>query len=378
MNLQSPTSNVQFSGCLALQQRVIPSYRAPFFDQLAAACEGGLSVFVGEPLAVEGISTAAHLEQADLQMAENLHFSDPSTRYYLCWQRGIVEWLEAWDPDALILEGNPRYLSNRLALRWMKQRGRPVLGWGLGAPALNGAFSGLRRWKRKNYLAQFDGIIAYSQRGAREYQDLGLVSEKVFVATNSVMPRPDHETPQRPATFAGRPQVLFVGRLQTRKRLDILLHACASLPADIQPNLVIVGDGPARVEFQLLSEQVYPRVEFVGGKYGDETRPYFQQADLFALPGTGGLAVQQAMTYCLPVIVAKGDGTQDDLVRPENGWQVTPGDQDAFTDALRNALSNVERLRGMGRESFRIVQQEANLERMVAVFVDALDRVGIE
>jgi glycosyltransferase involved in cell wall biosynthesis len=375
MIAQSLIPETSFPGRLGLQQRVVPSYRAPFFDLLAAACGGGLSVLAGEPLAVEGISTATHLEQADFRMAENLHFSDPSTKTYLCWQRDIVGWLETWDPDALILEGNPRYVSNHLALRWMKKRARPVIGWGLGAPSLTGAFSGLRHWNRNNYLQQLDGIVAYSQRGAQEYRELGIAPQRIFVATNSVMPRPDHELPQRPATLPGRPQILFVGRLQARKRLDILLHACAALPAEIQPNLVIVGDGPARAEFQSLARQIYPPAEFVGGKYGDETRPYFLQADLFVLPGTGGLAVQQAMAYGLPVIVAKGDGTQDDLVRPQNGWQVSPGDQDAFTRVLHEALSDIGRLRAMGAESYRMTYQDANLERMVEVFVEALHTV---
>jgi len=30
------------------------------------------------------------------------------------------------------------------------------------------------------------------------------------------------------------------------------------------------------------------------------------------------------MAYGLPVIVAEGDGTQSDLVRPENGWRIPP------------------------------------------------------
>ena len=82
--------------------------------------------------------------------------------------------------------------------------------------------------------------------------------------------------------------------------------------------------------------------------------------------------MQQAMRYGLPVIVAQGDGTQDDLVRPENGWQVPPGDQAAFTAALRQALVDVPRLRRMGAKAYRIVAEEINLEAMVAVFLDAL------
>ena len=166
--------------------------------------------------------------------------------------------------------------------------------------------------------------------------------------------------------------VLFVGRLQARKRLDLLLQACARLPLALQPRLVIVGDGPARAELESLAQQVYPRAEFAGARHGAELEPYYQAADLFVLPGTGGLAVQQAMARALPVIVAQGDGTQDELVRPLNGWQVPPGDLEALTLILLSALSDCERLRQMGAESYRIVKEEVNVEAMVGVFIEVL------
>jgi glycosyltransferase involved in cell wall biosynthesis len=140
-----------------------------------------------------------------------------------------------------------------------------------------------------------------------------------------------------------------------------------------KPKLVIVGDGPERPALERLAQQVYPSAEFVGARRGEELRPYFTVADLFVLPGTGGLAVQEAMSYGLPVIVAKGDGTQDDLVREGNGWQIPPEDYDALVSTMRLALSNVRRLREMGEESYRIVNEEINLERMVEVFVRALN-----
>lgn len=372
----APATMTKFPGRLALQQRVIPSYRLPFFDLLAESCEGGLNIFAGLPLAVEGISVSSNFQVVNFTQAKNIHFSDPAAKYYLCWQQGILDWLEDVQPDTLIIEGNPRYLSNRLAIRWMHERGRPVLGWGLGAPAITGIFSVIRHRNRFTYLKSIDGILAYSQRGAREYRAFGIPPEKVFVATNSVMPRPGHSIPKRAEEFDGQPGVLFVGRLQARKRLDILFRACAALPEFIRPRLVIVGDGPARSEFLAMAKSLYPQTEFVGGKYGHEVEEYFQAADLFALPGTGGLAVQQAMAYGLPVIVAKGDGTQDDLVWLKNGWQVQPGDQEAFTNALRQALSDVVRLRQMGAESFRIVSEEANINKMVETFVFALNQIS--
>lgn len=368
-NRQPATGNPKPLAPLALQQRVLPSYRAPFFDLLAQAA-GGLHLFAGQPLAVESIVSADPAAMPHVQVAwgRNHHFRDPSSRAFLCWQSGLLKWLARIQPRALIVEANPRYLSNWFAVRWMHRRGGVVLGWGLGAPRSGNP---LERAFRLAYLRSLDGLIAYSQRGAAQYRALGL--QNVFVAHNAAAPRPAAPPPERPWPPAQPLTVLFVGRLQARKRLDLLFRACAALPADLQPRVLVVGDGPARAQFEAAAAAHYPHVRFLGALHGEALRPHFAAADLFVLPGTGGLAVQQAMAHALPVIVAQGDGTQDDLVRPENGWQIPPGDLAALTDTLREALSDPARLRRMGAESYRIVRDEINLERMAAAFVEAVE-----
>ena len=369
-----------FRGRLALQQRVLPAYRAPFYDALASVCMGGLSVFAGQPQPDESIAAASHLQVARFVLARNWDPLNTTSPWYVLWQRGLLAWLRQWDPQALIVEANSRYLSNRLAVIWMHRRGRPVIGWGLGVPqpdepsGWSGAPTRIMQAKeRASYYRSLDGIIAYSQRGADEYRELGIPPGRVFVAYNAATLRPKSPPPLRLPAFDGQPVVLFVGRLQARKRVDNLLHACATLPDELQPRLVIVGDGPARDELLALAEKVYPAAQFPGAQRSAALEAYFAAADLFVLPGTGGLAVQQAMSFGLPVIVAEGDGTQDDLVRPANGWRVRPGNLDDLTDTLRLALSDPARLRCMGAESYRIVADEANLETMVKVFVQALN-----
>jgi glycosyltransferase involved in cell wall biosynthesis len=127
---------------------------------------------------------------------------------------------------------------------------------------------------------------------------------------------------------------------------------------------------------ETLARDIYPSAEFIGAKHAAELKPYFLQADLFVLPGTGGLAVQEAMSHGLPVIVAKGDGTQDDLVREGNGWQIPPEDDNALAAAMKNALSDPARLRKMGAESFRIVSEEINIQKMAEAFLAALAHEG--
>ena len=191
------------------------------------------------------------------------------------------------------------------------------------------------------------------------------------MAHNSVSPAPSLPLPSRPSIFDIRPSILFVGRLQARKRVDLLLRACSQLES--KPRLIIIGDGPERASLESLAQEVYPSAEFTGAKHGAQLKAYFTEADLFVLPGTGGLAIQEAMSYGLPVIVAQGDGTQDDLVRKENGWQIPPDDFDSLLSTIKDALSDVARLRKMGEESYRIVAEEINIEKMVEVFVMALN-----
>lgn len=374
--------NIFFPGKVGIQQRVVPGYRTVFFDALAESCERGLSLFAGSVHDRESIQSIDQLERAKFFPGKNRHFMKVESQYYFLWQEGLIEWLEDWHPDVLVVEANPRYLSTRRAVQWMHKRGRPVIGWGLGAPVIDDRSSLLGRlinnWQRNSrakFLQQMDALIAYSNRGAEEYRALASPNQRIFVAMNAVTKRPSGEIQKKTAHSHTPLNVLFVGRLQHRKRIDNLLHACSKIPDALQPNLRIVGDGPARREFQQLARSVYPSAEFPGELHGSELDTFFTEADLFVLPGTGGLAVQQAMTHGLPIIVAAGDGTQEDLVKPSNGWLIPVDDELALKEALLDALSDPDKLIKMGASSYKIVQDEINVDQMVKVFVEALSSV---
>ncbi|MBN1264364.1 MAG: glycosyltransferase [Anaerolineales bacterium] len=365
------TSGSIYTGRVGLQQRVLPSYRVPFFDHLADTCPGGLSVFTGEPRSDESIMSTMDLQRAALTRAENRHFL--RGKAYLCRQPNILNWLEDWDPDVLILEANPRYPDNWRAQRWMRNRNRPVIGWGLGAVSAAGLTGVLRRAVRSGYLGQFDALITYSTHGAELYRAANFPPDRIFVAPNAVVSRSGKPAARRDEEKK-EPVVLFVGRLQARKRIDVLLRVCADISQPMQ--LWVVGDGPERAGLEALAAEMFPSAHFFGTRQGVELDELFSRADLFVLPGTGGLAVQQAMAAGLPVIVAEGDGTQQDLVSPANGWLVPARDTLALQMALEEALSNRARLRIMGSESLKIVRDSVNIETMVEVFHAAMCSAG--
>jgi glycosyltransferase involved in cell wall biosynthesis len=240
----------------------------------------------------------------------------------------------------------------------------------------------LRRTLRRIALGGVAGAIAYSQRGKREFEALDLPSANLFVAPNSVTPRP---APLTPDSLAVRrfdklsaqdrpPRLLFVGRLQPRKRVDLLIEASAAQPRSVE--LWIVGDGPARSELERLARRILPTAKFHGDLRGAALDALFDRADLFVLPGTGGLAVQQALGHALPVIVASGDGTQEDIVTPENGWLIPEADAGSLARAVTHALSDRERLARMGRASWQLAHDRFNLETMAEAFLTAVSTVA--
>jgi glycosyltransferase involved in cell wall biosynthesis len=356
---------------VALQQRVLASYRVPFLDALASACPGGLSVFAGQPRPDESIDTGARPTAADYREGKNIHLLNG--KLYFCWQTGLMRWLRDWQPDVLIMEANPRYPTSRQAIAWMKARAGRVIGWGLGSPVPSGRFSRARLWLRARFIRQFDALVTYSQAGTDEYAQLGYPRHQIFSAPNAVASRPIHSLPTRPDRYqANRPALVFVGRLQSRKLVDVLIQACALLLPAVQPRLWIVGDGPQRRELENLAARVYPETRFFGAQHGDDLEKLLQEADLFILPGTGGLAIQQAMSFGLPVISGKADGTQSDLVREENGWVLPDESPQTLSRLIKDALGDIRRLRRMGAASYRIVSEEINLENMVSAFLRAI------
>lgn len=364
---------------LAIQQRVIPHYRVPFLEMLSQQPEIELGVIAGAARPEEMIASVDNLPGIDFHFTRNIHISKGKS--YLCFQPQFLKWTRNWQPDVLIVEANPRYRSTPAVMRWMKNQNKPVIGWGLGVPQNTGVFSFLRNYSRTHFLQSFSNIISYSQKGAQQYIQAGFKHNNVFVAMNATAPAPTDTPPVRKVWGDDyKPILLYVGRLQTRKKLNTLIEVCAQLPERIQPRLWIVGDGSVRTELESQAAQTYPNTKFWGEKFGEELDTIFNQADLFVLPGTGGLAVQQAMAHALPVIVAEGDGTQTDLVNDENGWNISPKNPQVLLNAISSALNNPERLRQKGLAAYQTVKTNVNIDQMVSVFIqaskDALSRVN--
>lgn len=148
---------------------------------------------------------------------------------------------------------------------------------------------------------------------------------------------------------AGRPVILFAGKLVERKRCADLVDAFARLAAGKWngrlPYLLIAGDGGERAA---LEEKVRAMgahgeaVKFLGFRNQGELPALYELCDVFVLPSTHepwGLAVNEVMACRRAVIVSDAVGCAADLVGDgENGCVFRAGDVESLAGALRRVL----------------------------------------
>ncbi len=373
---------------VGIVQRVLTTYRRPFFERLASQPGIELSVFAGQPQRGEAVRVENVLNRGKVFAATNRYL--PSPLGLLCWQSGVCDWLTTFDPQILTLEANPRILSHWLAIDWMRRRRRSVLGWGLGELERSGPIW-LRTARRRFawlLIRSFDAMIAYSSKAKNDYIAAGVPCDRVFIAHNSI----DNSESETYLAELGvkldwvpswkdslnlmpdLPIVLFVGRLIPQKRVDLLIRACGPLFESCQ--LLVVGDGPLRAELELQARAFDKRIRFVGHQAGESLARSFIGSDIFVLPGAGGLAVHQAMSYGKPIIVSFGDGTEADLVREgQNGYFFQPGNEEDLRAKIALLLSDPDRIRQFGQVSLALIRSEMNLDAMVNSFLQAFDYV---
>lgn len=262
----------------------------------------------------------------------------------------------------------------------------------------------LRQWLtariRKYCYARVAGTLNYSTAAYDVLPSYGVKREQIHVTYNSTdteaLWREKAAVLAAPALLPpSERRLLHIGRLVKWKRVDLLIEAFArTLTQYPDAELVIVGNGPeldnlkkqaASLGLPLRSKEengVDGRgcVRFIGAVYDPkELGAYMNEATVYVLAGMGGLSINDAMTYALPVVCSVCDSTERDLVTDgRNGLFFRDGDADSLTEKILQLLASPQECRRMGQESERIIREQINIdtvsERYLKAFADFLRR----
>lgn len=262
----------------------------------------------------------------------------------------------------------------------------------------------LRQWLtariRKYCYARVAGTLNYSTAAYDILPSYGVKREQIHVTYNSTdteaLWREKAAVLAAPALLPpSERRLLHIGRLVKWKRVDLLIEAFArTLTQYPDAELVIVGNGP---ELDNLKKQATALglplrskeengvdgrgcVRFIGAVYDPkELGAYMNEATVYVLAGMGGLSINDAMTYALPVVCSVCDSTESDLVTDgRNGLFFRDGDADSLTEKILQLLASPQECRRMGQESERIIREQINIdtvsERYLKAFADFLRR----
>ncbi|HWW53166.1 MAG TPA: glycosyltransferase family 4 protein [Acidimicrobiales bacterium] len=137
------------------------------------------------------------------------------------------------------------------------------------------------------------------------------------------------------------PTILFVGRHEPRKGLDVLLEAMAFLPPGVR--LWVGSDGPQTAELRARFSGDR-RIEWLGRVADDEVAARLRGADVFCAPSlhgeSFGVVLLEAMAAQTPIVASDLPGYRV-VARPDvEALLVEPGDPRRLADALTVALTD--------------------------------------
>lgn len=229
------------------------------------------------------------------------------------WQSGVQRFLDK-KYDAYIVLGDTRCLSTWLFCIRAKLAGRSnrIYFWTHG---WYGKETHLERWMKKRFFSMAGGGIFLYGNYARELMiKEGFDANKLFVIHNSLAYERQlelrhnigYEDIYRRHFGNDAPNLMFVGRLTTVKKLDMVLRAMVQLKEQgHEYNLTLIGDGIVRKDLEKLTEELglQKNVWFYGACYDErQLGQLIYNADLCVSPGNVGLTAMHVMVFGTPVL----------------------------------------------------------------------------
>jgi glycosyltransferase involved in cell wall biosynthesis len=262
-------------------------------------------------------------------------------------------------PDVVIVMGHVGSITYWRLGRLAKRMGFKYMSWQCGYEYNSGR---LKHELTRRFFKLFDHHLAYNTN-AKKYLLSNEVDEaRITVIHNTINEREINLIPHDKAREmvveqlglpSDRPIILYVGAILAEKGLDVLIDAVRRLRYGAV-SLIIVGDGPALPSIKAKCSEL-DCVRFPGRVVKGVGR-FFDAANIFVLPGTGGLAINEAMAHGLPIISSFADGSAEDLVIDQiNGYVLKRSDADEIAMKLDTLLSDPEGCQKMGDMSRELI-----------------------
>ena len=252
--------------------------------------------------------------------------------------------------------------------------------WLYNVRGLGRAADGLIRCSRRSE------VILTATRATRRSLPKDCLRRCVSMIENGVDFDVFRPTPWPRPPGPGRPlRALFVGRLLPLKAVHLLFGAMACLARSCPIELVVVGDGPMREDWERRAERLglAEAVTFTGALPPAGVARRMSEAHVLCLPSvreSGGAVLLEAMASRRPVIAVAAGGPAE-VVDDGVGRAVSArGPEEAlrgFRDALADISRRPDEWRERGEEGCRRARTrygwEAKVDRGVGIYLRTIE-----
>jgi 1,2-diacylglycerol 3-alpha-glucosyltransferase len=157
-----------------------------------------------------------------------------------------------------------------------------------------------------------------------------------------------------------KPIILFVGRVDGEKKIDILINALKLRGKnDIQLGIAGRGANQKHLENLVTNLGLSTQVKFLGFIPDEELPSLLNSIDIFSMPSEAELlsiASLEAMACAKPLLLARARALPELVHSGKNGYLFEPGSPEDAARMIDNLLSQKEQWPQMGNESLKLVQ----------------------
>ncbi len=232
----------------------------------------------------------------------------------------------------------------------------------------------IERTKRELKAAQY--FLVPSEFVGRSLEYSGIEKERIFYCPYGVDIREFAQKTYEDLRRGSRAiRFIYVGGVKELKGISYLLETFARIPRN-QASLTVVG------KYDPSDEDTAPYAEivnFTGSVLHSEIPEYLQEADVFIMPSLGdsfALAVMEAASCGLPLILSENTGAKDLIEEGINGFVVPIQSSESLEEKVRFFIEHPEQIEPMGKEARKTAVQYS-WSRYSQDVVDAVRKIMV-
>jgi 1,2-diacylglycerol 3-alpha-glucosyltransferase len=179
-----------------------------------------------------------------------------------------------------------------------------------------------------------------------------------------------------------KPVLLYVGRLDKEKRIDIILRALPGILRVTSVHLILAGTGKEKQRLEELAEKLgtHKAVTFTGFVPDKDLQNIYRIADLFVTAGIAELqsiVTMEAMASGLPVVAVNAMALPELVHDGENGYLFSDGDSQMLAEKVIAILSNQTMRAQMSKKSLEIIKDHdihRIIEKYESIYREIINR----